>query len=182
MTTLANLLFAGDTLDFETSVPDYPASDGWTLKYRLAPRAAGTAIDITASASGSDYIVQVAASTTISWAAGFYTWTAFVEKSAERYTVGRGQLEIRPASSTLAAAYDGRSHARKALDAIEAVIENRASLDQQEYAINGRSLKRMPIEQLLKLRQIYRAEVAGEEAAARLEAGLGAARKVQVRL
>jgi hypothetical protein len=29
---------AGDTLDFTTSVPDYPASAGWTLKYRLVPR------------------------------------------------------------------------------------------------------------------------------------------------
>ena len=32
MLTLQNLLTAGDTLDFETSVPEYPASDGWTLK------------------------------------------------------------------------------------------------------------------------------------------------------
>lgn len=182
MTTLQNLLTAGDTLDFETSVPDYPASDGWTLKYRLAPRAAGTAIDITASASGSDFLVQAAASTTASWATGFYTWTAFVEQGAERYTVGRGQLEIRAASSTLAAAYDGRSHARKVLDAIEAAIEGRASQTQLEYTINGRSIKFMKPEDLMKQRQIYRNEVAGEEAADRLAAGLGTARKVQVRL
>lgn len=182
MATIENLITAGDTLAFTTSVPDYPATDGWTLKYRLAPRAAGTAIDIVASASGADYVVQVAASTTVNWATGFYTWTAFVESGAERYTVDRGQLEIRPASSTLAAGTDGRTHARTVLDAIEAVIENRATVDQESYAINGRSLKRMPISDLLKLRQIYRAEVAGEEAAAKLAAGLGVARKVQVRL
>jgi len=68
------------------------------------------------------------------------------------------------------------------LDAIEAVIENRATLDQESYQIGGRSLKRMPIADLMRLRQLYRAEVAGEEAAAKLAAGLGTARKVQVRL
>lgn len=182
MATIAGVITAGDTLDFTTSVSDYAASAGWTLKYRISPRAAGTAIDLTASASGDDFLVEVAASTTATWAPGFYTWSAFVEKAGERFTVDRGQLEIRAPSSTMSGGYDGRTHARKVLDAIEAVIENRATLDQESYAINGRSLKRMPIEQLLKLRQIYRAEVAGEEASARLEAGLGTARKVQVRL
>jgi hypothetical protein len=31
-------LIAGDSLDFTTSVASYPATDGWTLKYVLAPR------------------------------------------------------------------------------------------------------------------------------------------------
>lgn len=182
MATIENVITAGDTLDFTTSVPDYPASDGWTLKYRLSPRASGTAIDLTASANGDDYDVTASATTSAGWAAGFYTWSAFVEKAGERYTVDRGQLEIRAASSTLAAGYDGRTHAQTVLDAIEAVLENRATLDQESYAINGRSLKRMPIADLLKLRQVYRAEVQGEEAASKLAAGLGTARKVQVRL
>ena len=182
MATLENVVYAGDTLDFETTVPDYPASEGWTLKYRLAPRSAGTAIDLTAVADGDDYDITASATTTASWATGWYTWTAFVEKAGERFTVDRGQLEIRAASSTLAAATDGRTHARKVLDAIEAVLETRATLDQESYAINGRSLKRMPIEELLKLRQIYRAEVAGEDAASKLAAGIAQPRKVQVRL
>lgn len=178
MTTLTNLLTAGDTLDFTTSVPEYPSSAGWTLKYRLAPRVAGTAIDLTASAESDGYRVQVAAASTIGWAAGFYTWTAYVEKAAERYTVGRGQLEIRAASTTLAAGSDGRTHARKVLDAIESVIEGRATLDQQEYAIAGRSLKRMAIDELMRFRRIYQSEVKAEE----LAAGIGTARTLQVRL
>ncbi len=182
MSTIENIITVGDTLDFTTSVPEYPASEGWTLKYRLVPRAAGAAILLTATADGDDYLVQATAATTAGWVTGFYTWSAYVEKAGEVYTVDRGQLEIRAGSSTMSAGYDGRTHARKVLDAIEAVLENRATLDQESYAINGRSLKRTPIEQLLKLRQVYRAEVAGEEAAAKLAAGLGTARKVQVRL
>ena len=180
--SLENTVYAGDTLEFTSSVPDHPASDGWTLKYRLAPRATGAEIDITATASGDDYLISVSAATTAGWVAGWYTYTAFVEKASERYTVERGQMQVLPASTTLADGTDTRTHARKVLDAIEAVLENRATLDQESYAINGRSLKRMPIADLLKLRQLYRAEVAGEEAAAKLAAGLGTARKVQVRL
>lgn len=181
MTDFTNLLTAGDTLDFTTSVPDYPASAGWTLKYRLAPRAAGTAIDITATADGDDYAVQVVAATTASWATGYYTWTAYVELGAERYTVGRGQLQIRAASASLAAATDGRTHARKVLDAIEAVIEGRASIDQQEYSINGRQLKRTPLADLMRMRNLYRNEVRNEEAADRLAAGLGGGGNIRVR-
>jgi hypothetical protein len=39
--------------------------------------------------------------------------------------------------------YDGRDHVRRVLDAIEAVIENRATIDQQHYQINNRSLTRI---------------------------------------
>lgn len=179
---LANLLTAGDTLNFTAVVEDYPATEGWTLIYRLAPRSgAGTAFTITASASGSDYLVQVAASTTANWVAGYYTWSAYVEKAGEVYTVSRGQLQIRAASSNMAAGVDDRTHARKTLDAIRAVIEGRASLDQQEYTIANRSLKRTPMADLLRLRSIYESEVRAEEAAERLNAGLPAGGKLQVR-
>lgn len=163
MIDLPNPLTAGDTLALTASVSDYPASAGYTLKYRLAPRAAGTAIDITATAAGDDYAVAVAASTTLTWATGFYTCTKFVEKAGERYTVDRGQLEIRAASTTLAAATDGRTHARIVLDAINAVIEARATKDQEEYTIGSRSLKRIPIAELIKFREYYQAKVNAED-------------------
>lgn len=183
MLNIPAAIYLGDTLDFTTSgLTDYPAVGGWTLKLRLAPRSTGTAIDLTAAASGDDHQFTALATTTAAWAAGWYTFTGFAEKAGARYTVERGQVQLFAASSTLAAGTDTRTHARKVLDAIEAVLENRATLDQESYAINGRSLKRMPIEQLLKLRQVYRAEVQGEEAASKLAAGLGTARKVQVRL
>jgi len=160
---LANLLTAGDTLNFTAVVSDYPATGGWTLKYHLAPRVSGSVIDITATASGSDYLVQVSSSTTGGWAAGYYTWSAYVEKAGERYTVSRGQLEIRAASASMAAGVDNRTHARKVLDAIRAVIENRATLDQQEYTIGNRSLKRMTGDELQRLEKSYATRVADEE-------------------
>ena len=77
----------------------------------------------------------------------------------------------------------GDSHAQTVLDAIEAVIENRASLDQQSYTIAGRRLDRMPIADLLMLRDRYKAEVFKEEVEARIAAGLGGSkRNIKVRL
>jgi hypothetical protein len=49
---------------------------------------------------------------------------------------------------------------------LEAVIEGRASLDQERYRINNRELYRTPMETLIKLRNQYRAEVSRERAKA----------------
>jgi hypothetical protein len=54
-------------------------------------------------------------------------------------------------------------------------------MDQQEYTIQGRQLKRMPIADLLKFHAIYANEVANEAVRERLAAGLSAGGKVQVR-
>lgn len=155
---LRDILYAGDTLDFTTSVTDYPAPV-WTLRYRLAP-ASGAAIDLTSAAAGSDHRITANASATASWVVGTYSWTAWVENAGgERYTLARGRLEIKPASATLAAGVDTRSQAEIALAAIDAVLANRATVDQMEYSIAGRSLKRMTIDELLKLRSHYVDEV-----------------------
>lgn len=110
-------LVAGDSLNFLTAGGAYPASSGWVLKYRLVPRTVGnSAIDLTATAEGDDHRIAVAAATTAAWAADDYTWTVRVEKSGERYTLEHGQLVVKPDPATMAAGYDGRSSARKALD------------------------------------------------------------------
>ncbi len=183
MRTIENIITAGATLDFLTNVPDYPASAGWVLKYRLAPRdGAGAVIDITASAAGEAYAVQVPRSVTLAWGAGYYTAASWVEKGGELYPVGENvQVQILARPDTLAAGVDGRTHAQRVLDAIKAVLERRASMDQQEYTIHGRMLKRMQLDELLKFRRVYEGEVNAEQVSARLAAGLPVGGKVQVR-
>ena len=173
---------AGDTWKWTKTLADYPASEGWALTYRF--KSATAAFEVAASASGDDYSVTVAATTTDDIAAGFYTWVAQVSLAGEKYTVDSGPFTVNPDfhTGTASAAYDGRSHARIVVDAIEAVIEGRASRDQEAYEIAGRSLKRTPIADLLKLRQHYRAELATEEAAQRIANNVGAGRKIQFRL
>lgn len=179
---MQQILIAGDTLRFTTSVPDYPATDGYTLTYRLVRRdAGGTAIEIIAVASGSDYEVNVAPATTAAWVAGKYTWAAYASKALERHTVERGEIEIKPDPAAVTAPYDDRSHARKTLDAIQALMEGRASVDQQEITLAGRSLKLMDPEDLLVWLDKYTWLVRQEEEAARLAAGLPSRNRVLTR-
>lgn len=171
---------AGDTWKWTRSLADYPAST-WTLKYRFKNAAGG--FEIVASASGDDYSVTVSAATTAGYASGTYSWMAWVESGSEKFTVDQGTLTVGAdyRGSTAAAALDDRSHARKVLAAIEAVIERRATQDQMEYTIEGRSLKRTPIADLLKLRQKYQAAVAAEDAAAKMADGFAPGGKIQFR-
>lgn len=173
---------AGDTWKWTKSLPDYPAS-AWTLKYRF--KNATTGFEITASASGDAYSVTVAAATTAAYASGSYSWIAWVEGgTSEKYTVDTGVCTVDPdyRSGTASVALDDRSHARKVMDSIEAVIEGRASKDQERYQIAGRELIRTPIPILLKLRQHYKAEVDGQAAAEAIANGLATGRRIQFRL
>lgn len=179
-------LRAGDTWKWTKSLADYPASTPWTLKYRFKNAAGG--FEITASASGDDFSVTVGAATTTAYVAGTYDWVSWVEGgSSEKYTIGTGVAEVLPdlRTGTATAALDVRSHARKVLDAIEAWIEGR-DIGVAEYEINvagnSRRLKNIPMADLIKLRNRYKAEVAAEDAARKLAAGIATGRKIQFRL
>lgn len=160
---------------------DYaPASYSLTYKARLES-SGSTVISITASESGDDYIIEVGASTTAAYTAGVYHWQAYITRSSdsERITIDSGTFEVLANRSS--ATTDPRTHAKKVLEAIEAVIEGRASKDQAAYSIGNRSLSRTPITELLILRDRYRAEVIREERAERVANGLGHKGQIKVR-
>ena len=165
---------AGDTITWDVSVPNYAANDpdgAWTLKYEVL----GSGSDLgtfTASADGADFTVTIAAATTASYAAGEYTYFAYVSKGSERYKVDEGTITVETNFAT-ASSFDGRSHAKIVYDSIISVIEGRASKDQESYTIAGRSLSRTPIADLILLRDRYKAEVIREERADRIKRGLG---------
>lgn len=175
-TTEPDLIVAGDTAKWLRSLDDYPATASWVLSYTLV--SAANRYVFSAAASGADHLVTVPAATTATWAPGTYTWRAQVSKAGEVYTVGSGSLTIKPSFAT---ATDGRSHARRTLEAIEAVIEGRATSEVSYYMIGGRQLRYIEPAQLLALRDRYRAEVAREDAAQRAAAGLPDKRRVFVR-
>jgi len=171
-------IHAGDTATWLKSLPDYPASDGWVLSYALVKT--GTRITFSAAASGADHLVSVPASTTASWAVGDYQWSAKVTKGAEIHTVATGAMEIVADYAAAGSGLDARSHARKTLDALEAWIEGR-DMGVAGYEIAGRSLRAIPIPELLVLRDRYRRYVRTEEDAQRAAAGLPARGKLLVR-
>ena len=178
--------FAGDTVTWDKSLSDYKASEGWTLQYRFRGPA-GTALGspISASADGDDFTVTVAASVTTTWPAGNYCLFGFVTKASERHNVFEGQVEVRPNHLDQGGSYDGRTHAKKVLDAIEAMLEGTASREEQSYSINvggkDRMLQFFPREELVKFRNFYKREVESELAAERISNGMGSGKKIRVR-
>lgn len=180
-TTEPAVLQAGDTIKWRRTLPGYPASEGWVLAYRLINSAAR--IDITAAADGDDHAVTVLAATSAAWAAGDYTWTAFVTKAGERYTVGSGRATVRPDLAAMPAGFDARSTARKALDDLRAALAAWISTNGhvQEYEVAGRRVRFASADDLRVRIALAEREVAREDAAARLAAGLPAGRRILVR-
>ena len=156
-------LVAGDSLNFLTSGGAYPASSGWVLKYRLVPRTVGNAVqELTATAEGSDHRIAVAASSTSGWSADNYTWTSWVEKSGEVYTLEQGQLTVKQNPRTASAGYDGRSSARKALDDARAAFYA-WNPTQRRYKIGEREMEFASTGDILKKIKQLEQEVLAEE-------------------
>ena len=177
-TTEPSRVTAGDTVTWQKSLSDYPATASWVLSYTLINST--SKISFTATASGADHLVSVAAATTAAWASGTYSWLAVVTKAAERFTVGQGTIVI-GANLAAAATLDTRTHAAKVLATIEAYLEAPGSLSSASYEIAGRKLQRYTIPELLKLRDMYRAEAAREANALRLAAGFASKNQISVR-
>jgi hypothetical protein len=66
--------------------------------------------------------------------------------------------------ASVGAGFDPRSENERALDAINAVLTNKASQDQMRYRINNRELWRAPVTDLLKLKSLYTTLVRRERA------------------
>lgn len=196
MRAMLQQITAGDTLKFEASVPDYPASDGWTLKYRLIPRTSGTPIDITAATGddGESYEVAVAASTTATWTPGPYSWAAWVELGADKFTVDGwpqtdgvkvdpGDVVTILADPRTAATYDSRSVAQKALDDCKAALAayNASRGLVKSYTIAGRSMTFRDGGDIVLHMDYWQRQVDNERTAESLAKGLGNPRHMRVR-
>jgi hypothetical protein len=187
MLRMQSRIVAGDTLKPPAvRLADYPASDGWVLHYRLTPRGTGSAITFSATADGDDHQVEVSAATTANWAPGAYTCAAWVAKGALRYSVPSegGQVTVDPNPATLPPGTDTRSAAEINLAAVQAVLTNRATDGVLEHQINGRQLRLMGMDELLKLEARLKSEVNAEDVAAGRPPrfGLGRVRAIYTRI
>jgi len=163
---------AGDTLQFDKDIDNFPASDGWTLAYVLTspPLAPIYIKDAVITSTGATFNINVPGATTAPWAPGKYFWVAYVTGSGqyagERFKVGEGWIQIFPNPAAADSTTDYRSTAKKNLDAIDAVLQNRAGADVQSYKINGRELVKMGVTELFQLRSYYYQQWRAERIAA----------------
>lgn len=174
-------LVAGDFLTWERPLSEFPAADGWDLLYALStPTTAIQLNDTVAGVSIADggagsWVVEIEASVTAAWAVSGYGYQEYVQKAggAERRTlVPAGRLEV--VANLAAGAADLRSHARTMVEALEAYFEGKATqqqLDVLSYSIASRSMQRRDFDEMNRILEHYRKQLAAEEAAARVAAG-----------
>ncbi|WP_324002980.1 hypothetical protein [Aeromonas hydrophila] len=144
---------AGLTFDLLLTLTAYPAPAWAVSVYLRGP----SSISMTAAAEGSQHRFRKELGETANWAAGdyWYTLRAVDAATGDMVEVECGQVTITPDLVNAAVGFDGRTPNQIALDAIEAVIAQRATLDQERYRINNRELYRTSIPDLLKLRDHY---------------------------
>lgn len=152
-----NSIRAGITLDVRQLLRRYLAPE-WVMSLVMR---GPSAIDLTGTADGQHHVLVASAVDTAEWAPGAYQMSLRVTNSAtsEVAEVDSGFFTVLPDLSVLVAGTDARSHVQITLENIEAIIEKRATRDQERYLINGRELWRTPIGDLLKLRDRYKAEL-----------------------
>jgi hypothetical protein len=156
-------LISGDTWEWEIADPaDYPSAVH-VLTYALAPELGGAVVELEAEAPSPIAVAfRLAAADTADLAAGRWRWSLVATDPAieTRATIASGTFEVLP--DPLAAG-DTRSPARRVLDAIEATIAGKVTKDAQTYVIEGRSISRIPLPELLAARDRYAAIVRREE-------------------
>lgn len=145
----------GTTYEWEVKLSDYLPSDGWALKYYL--RGAGTGLDLTATEEDDVFQLLITATQSAALTIGDYAWQSIAEKDTEKVFIASGNIKIKEGFSTIlpAVTFDNRSPVKIALDAVDAMLLGKATLDQQRYVIGNRQLDRIPIPDLLALRDKY---------------------------
>lgn len=152
-------LTKGETLTITETVADATA-----VEVRYGGPTSGTA---SMSASGGEWTVNIA---TDNMKAGDYAaevWATYAGNV--KRVVSKQSFSIR---ASLAVG-DIRSNARKSLDAIDAMLGGQAQEGVRRYRINNRELERYTVDELLKLRSHFAAEVQREERKNKGMNGLG---------
>lgn len=180
---IPGLIYAGDTVQWsETATPDYNSAS-WARTVALRHATDTDALNITGvagAAGGWDFTITATQSAAMG--VGVVYWQDVVTFGALRKTLGTGTLRVQANIPGATTTYDGRTQAQIDLDAVRAAMRARiAGGEVQEYSIGNRSLKKMPMADLIALESKLKADVAREARADRVAKGLNSGRSVFVR-
>lgn len=166
-TAIPTSFTAGDTVAWTRDLPNYPRSAGWALHYALVGVGTVYNVDAVAGDSADNFAISVAAGTTSGWAPGDYSVQEYATlPDGTRNTLGITRVSIGANLAASTTGMDTRGQARRIFDAISAVLEGRATEAELEVQVNGRSIKYIPMADLLALRSAMRLEMANADKAA----------------
>ena len=161
---------------------DYP-NDSYTATYisRSAHGGGDHEFQVTGTASGTDFLFTIPSATSANFDAGHHHWHLEIVRDSDssRIVIDQGHWDVTTdidVNNT-----EPRSHAEIMVDKIQSLLENRAGADVANYSINGRSLVKLSIDDLLRWRDYYRGEVTREKNKERRKRGKASAEQVKVR-
>lgn len=161
----------GDTVDWEDAFADADGADyaaqGYALSYVFVK--SGLQKTVSGSIVSGVYNTTITAAVSATFTAGTYSYQAYVTSGSIRRCVASGTIEARANFSTQTSGYDFRSHAQKMVDAIEALIEGRATKDQEQLTHGSVSISKIPFPELIRIRDLYKAELSLDAEKARSE-------------
>ena len=140
-----------------------------------------TRFSATVTESGTEYTFTLDDSATASYTAGDYIWFLKViqDSDSEKLVIDSGKLTVK--DNYFATTGDTRSHAKVMVDKLESLLEGKADADVSSYAIAGRSLNKLTVEEMLKWRDYYKAEYQREIQEFRIGNNEGSGSIVKVR-
>lgn len=176
-------IYSGSLVQWKRSdlAEDYPPAS-YDLIYKARLRGGlNPEISVTATNSGGIFLVTLTNAVTAAAVPGEYYWQAEIERKSDnaRILVATGRWKLLPDLDQTGA--DPRSHAEIMLDKIQSLLEGRADKDVTSYSINGRSIAKMSVTDLLSWRDYYRKEVNLERRKADAAAGKPSKATVKVR-
>lgn len=160
---------------------DYP-NTAYTMTYVARITGGGnTEIQLVGTNYNDDYLFSASSTTSASFVAGYYHWQleALQTSSGNRIVIDRGaftaivDLDVNGT--------DPRTHAEIMLGKIESLLSGKADADVANYSIAGRSLTKMSFDELIKVRDFYKAEFRKEQIADRIRQGRDTGSTVKVR-
>ena len=173
-------MYAGDTLNLLIALDNFPASEGWTLTFGFR-KENGSVISFASTASGIQYALTVSSTDSAQWLPGKYIGTGKVTLGSQSFTIWRGSMEVLPDLSQQVDNYDTRTSSKKCLDAINAVLEGKATRDVMQTTIAGQSIGRMSWDELLSAKSYFQDLVDGEQATLDAASGMGSKRNILIR-
>lgn len=178
MVTPTNIV-VGDFLLWRRSLPDYLNTTHTATYIAKIATGAASEIQVVATNSEDNYLFTVTSATSSSFNVGNYHWQLEVATGANRIVIERGYWTIIPDLDNANA--DPRSHAEIMITKIESLLSGRADADVSSYSINGRSLSKLSIAELVEWRDYYKSEQVKERREARRLLGQSTGSTIKVR-
>lgn len=176
-------IVVGDYIQWKRSdlAVNYP-TDLFTATYIARVTGGGnTEIQLTGTNFNGAYLFTADSATSADFVAGYYHWQLEILRNSDnnRLVIDRGAFTAIVDLDEGGA--DPRSHAEIMLTKIESLLEGKADSDVANYSIQGRSLTKFGIDELLQFRDYYNAEVRKQKRLEEIRLGRRTAATIKVR-